>query len=122
MTVKHSTKADECAAFAAFIAGVDFEQLPERTRKTALGAGSGGCAHTNASSPWDSGPRGCAGRRVTAIEKRGEEKGGHRPEHPPPLQSIGTAMLMQNDLFEEAEATDAIEEVAGSTALPIAVP
>ena len=31
---------------------------------------------------------------------------------PPPLQSIGTAMLMQNDLFEEAEATDAIEEVA----------
>ena len=31
-------------------------------------------------------------------------------------------MLMQNDLFEEAEATDAIEEVADPAALPIAVP
>lgn len=36
MIVKHSTKADECADFAAFIASADFERLPERTRRNAL--------------------------------------------------------------------------------------
>lgn len=36
MIVKHSTKADECADFAAFIASADFERLPERARKNAL--------------------------------------------------------------------------------------
>lgn len=36
MIVKHSTKADECAAFAAFIASADFNRLPDRTRRNAL--------------------------------------------------------------------------------------
>lgn len=36
MIVKPSTKADECAEIADFIATPDFDQLPERTRKNAL--------------------------------------------------------------------------------------
>lgn len=41
MIVKHSTKADECAAFAAFIASPDFERLPERIKKNAMSRGRG---------------------------------------------------------------------------------
>lgn len=36
MIVKHSTKADECAAFASFMASAEFERLPERTRRNAI--------------------------------------------------------------------------------------
>ena len=36
MVVKHSTKADECADFAAFIASSAFDKMPERVRKAAF--------------------------------------------------------------------------------------
>lgn len=36
MIVKPSTKSDECAAMVALIAALDFDHLPERTRKNAL--------------------------------------------------------------------------------------
>ncbi|WP_083748085.1 MULTISPECIES: nuclease-related domain-containing protein [Sphingomonas] len=36
MIVKHTTKADECADFAAFIASSAFDKMPERVRKAAF--------------------------------------------------------------------------------------
>ena len=36
MIVKPSTKADECAAIATFMANPDFDRLPERARKETM--------------------------------------------------------------------------------------